>query len=105
MNDGSFWNFEHKLDLLVAEQAYSNGNVVLAAATYETAVECSGKTTSSYIDEEALCCERTGLFRKERGDADTAKKYYETAVTLYQRWGAKSKVADLEALLKECTGR
>jgi len=98
LNDGSAWNFEHKLDLLVAEQAYSDGNLVLAAATYEKAVACSAKT--SYINEEALCCERAGLFHEERGDADTAKTYYETAILLYHRWGAKSKVADLKALLK-----
>jgi len=96
---GSEWNFGHKLDLLKAEKFFSENETEAAASSYESAIR--GAKKHCFINEEALACERAGMFHLHNGSMDEARKYLGMAKQLYSDWGAKRKVNDVGALLKE----
>ena len=96
---GSEWNFRHKLDLLKAEKSFSENEMEAAAASYESAIR--GAKKHCFINEEALACERAGIFYFDNGSMDEARKYLGMAKQLYSDWGAKRKVNDVAALLQE----
>ena len=92
--DGSAWNFDHKMHLLKAEIAFTEGNMDVAEAAYENAI-CEAKKTG-FINEEALSCERYGLFHANRGHTAEAAKYFTKAERLYRSWNAVRKAEDIK---------
>ena len=94
---GSSWNFDHKIDLLMAEQGYADGDNDTAAATYDAAI----KRASEHCDilVEALACERACIFHKERGDLQEAKIYSKKATWLYNDWEATAKGKDAASVV------
>ncbi|MCP6757825.1 MAG: serine/threonine-protein kinase PknK [Fischerella sp. CENA71] len=88
-------NFQHKYDLVQAEKARVLGNVLEAQEFYERAI--AGATENEYIQEEALGYELAAKFYQSRGLLKFASTYMKEAHYCYGRWGAKSKVRDLEA--------
>ena len=97
--EGSEWNFRHKADLLRAEIAVANGDAAAAISSYQSAILVAGK--SSHINEEALSCERAGLFFVRQGEIEEGRVYLLRAETLYSAWGAHRKVQDVSSLIEE----
>jgi len=95
--EGSEWNFLHKADLLRAEIAVANNDYDTAVASYRSAIVGAGK--SGYINEEALSCERAGLFYYAQGEVEEGKLYLSRAVSLYKVWGARRKALDVLLLM------
>lgn len=90
---GSQWNFEHKLCLMEAEDYYCSSNYEQAAISYEKAI--SSAKRHKYINEDALACELAGKFFLEKGDFDLSLKYLKLAHKNYSEWGAHGKAAQL----------
>ncbi len=88
-------NFQHKYDLVEAEKARVLGQILEAEDFYEQAIQ--GARENGYIQEEALAYELAAKFYLSRGREKFAQTYMKEAHYCYGRWGAKAKVADLEA--------
>ena len=87
------WNFEHKLELLLAEQAFAAGNYDAAFRSYDNGVNLAEKR--GFVDEAAVAAECAFIFFNERGDYGLAEVYRSRAVELYGKWGATAKVTRL----------
>lgn len=87
-------NFLHKHDLVAAELAKTQGEVLEAMYLYDTAITLA--TENEYIQDEALANERAAIFYQELGKTKIAKVYMTEAYYAYIKWGAISKVRDLE---------
>ena len=87
-------NFRHKLRLLEAENLYHLCNDRDAAAVaYEDAINLAGER--GFINDQALACERAGVFYSELGDSSTASQHFHNAHTYYLAWGAANKAKDV----------
>ena len=93
----SKWNFQQKYLLLEAEKAFTDGNVEIATASYDKAIEAARE--HRFINEEALVSECAALFYLDHENVDQARRYLEEARDLYGQWGAHRKVGDIEGLL------
>ena len=87
-------NFQHKWDLVEAEKARVEGDILAAEDYYDRAIE--GAKTYGYVQEEALANEAAGRFYLGRQKARITQIYLIDAYYAYARWGAKAKVLDLE---------
>lgn len=96
-DEGSEWNFRHKADLLRAEIAVATGDSDTAISSYQSAIMGAGK--SCYINEEALSCERAGIFHASLGDIDEARAYLIRSQSLYKLWGAHRKCRNVSQLI------
>ena len=88
-------NFLHKKLLVEAELARLDGRVGDALGLYERAVDES--RAQGFIHHEAMAQLLAGKCCTAMGLATAAKAYLQTARDLYARWGANSRVEDLEA--------
>jgi predicted ATPase/signal transduction histidine kinase len=86
-------NFQHKYDLVEAEQYRVLGNRVEASDLYDLAI--TGAKVNGYIQEEALANELAAKFYLNWGKEKVAAGYMQEAYYCYARWGAKAKVEDL----------
>ena len=93
----SKWNFQQKYLLLKAEKAFTDGNMDIATASYDRAIEAAKE--HRFINEEALANECASVFHLEQGNIGQARKYLEQSKDLYQAWGAHRKVEDILSLL------
>ena len=88
--ENSIWNNEHRMRLLEAEIAYTNGDFEAAAASYADAIASAGE--HKFVHEKALVCERAGIFYAGVGqDSTKARKHFELAHSNYLEWGATRK--------------
>lgn len=87
-------NHGHKLALLEAETYRYRGEVALASAAYDRAIELA--LTHEYGHEAALANELAAKFYLEQGRSKVASVYLLDAHYLYSRWGAIAKVRALE---------
>ncbi|MDZ8107089.1 MAG: AAA family ATPase [Nostoc sp. DedQUE12a] len=87
-------NFQHKFDLVAAEQYRILGNKADAMDYYDRAITLAKE--HGYIQEEALANELAAKFYLDWGKQRIAQEYMTEAYYGYARWGAKAKVADLE---------
>ena len=94
----SKWNFQQKYLLLEAEKAFTDGNVEVAAASYDKAIEAAKE--HRFINEQALASECAALFYLNYDDVGQARKYLEQSRGLYKLWGAHRKVEDVGTLLE-----
>ncbi|MEG4349727.1 AAA family ATPase [Microcoleus sp. LAD1_D5] len=88
-------NYQHKVDLIEAEKSRVFGQKAQAIEFYDQAI--SGAKANEYIQEEALANELAAKFYLDWGKERIAGEYMIQAYYAYARWGAKAKVADLEA--------
>ena len=88
-------NHQHKVDLILAEQARLAGDVATAMDHYEAAI--AGARENEYIHEEALANELYGRFWVEQGKDHFAEIFLREAHALYSHWGAAAIVEHLEA--------
>ncbi len=87
-------NIQHRWCLLEAERQHLLGNDGAARELYDQAITLAG--THGYLSEEALANEMTGRFYLRKRNTRQAQLYLREAYQLYVRWGAQSKVRDLE---------
>jgi len=88
-------NFQHKYDLVEAEKARIQGQILEAMEYYDRAI--AGAKEQGYIQEEALASELAAEFYFSLGRDKFAQIYLTQAYYGYIRWGAKTKVKDLES--------
>ena len=88
-------NFQHKYDLVEAEKARVKGDDFKAIEYYEQAIK--GAKEQEYTHEEALAQELAGEFHLARGREKMGQFYIIESYYGYIRWGATSKIADLES--------
>ena len=87
-------NFLHKCHLLEAEFAAVHKNESEAIMHYREAISLSRKY--NFIHEEALVCERAGMFYLELGLKDEALPLLLQSQCCYNSWGATAKVNHLK---------
>lgn len=87
-------NYQHKVDLVAAEQHRILGQDLEAADAYDRAIDLARE--HEYLNEEALANELAGRFYLSRGKPKIAQSYLLDARYSYQRWGAMAKVDALE---------
>ncbi|MBD1876576.1 AAA family ATPase [Nodosilinea sp. FACHB-131] len=88
-------NFQHKLDLVEAEQARLLGQPWLAMEHYDRAI--AGAREQGYVQEEAIANERAAEFYQAQGRDKVAQVYRAEAYYGYLRWGAIAKAQALNA--------
>ncbi|WP_392480868.1 AAA family ATPase [Nostoc sp. C110] len=87
-------NYQHKFNLVLAEQARVTGDRVQAADYYEIAIQEA--IANDYVQETAIANELAAKFYLEWGKEKAAEGYLQQAYYCYARWGAKAKTDDLE---------
>ncbi|MEH1863537.1 MAG: AAA family ATPase [Nostoc sp.] len=87
-------NYQHKYNLVLAEQARVTGDRVQAADYYEIAIQEA--IANDYVQETAIANELAAKFYLEWGKEKAAEGYLQQAYYCYARWGAKAKTDDLE---------
>ncbi|WP_019505653.1 AAA family ATPase [Pleurocapsa sp. PCC 7319] len=93
----------HKYELIAAEMARVLGKNEQAIEHYDKAITEAGK--SGYTHEAALAEELAGEFYLSQGKTKIAGYYLTDAYYGYWRWGALTKVRDLEAKYSELLTR
>ncbi|MEG4572783.1 AAA family ATPase [Microcoleus sp. N3A4] len=88
-------NFQHKYELVEAEKARVQGQIVEAMEYYDRAI--IGAKEQGYIQEEALASELAAEFYFSLGRDKFAQIYLTQAYYGYVHWGAKAKAKDLES--------
>lgn len=92
-------NFQHKYYLIEAEKARVLGQTAEAMSLYEQAI--AGAKDNQFMQEEALAYELAAKFYLGHRMERIAQTYIKEAHYCYERWGAKAKVAHLEAKYPE----
>ncbi|MBD2692464.1 trifunctional serine/threonine-protein kinase/ATP-binding protein/sensor histidine kinase [Anabaena catenula] len=87
-------NFQHKYDLVEAEQYRVFNQKYKAADWYDRAI--SGAKANEYIQEEGLANELAAKFYLDWGKEKIAAVYMQEAYYCYAKWGAKAKIDDLK---------
>ena len=87
-------NYLHKYHLVEAEKARVLGQLLEAEEFYELAIQ--GARENEYLQEEALAYELAAKHYLARGREKIAQLYMKEAHYCYERWGAMTKVKDLE---------
>ena len=86
-------NCLNKLSLLEAELAAANCDIEKAETHYRKAISLSRQ--SKFINDEALVCERAGLFFLEMNSLEKACQYLSQSYNCYKEWGAVAKMEHL----------
>lgn len=95
-------NHQHKWYLVEAERARMVDNDRDARDYYDRAIDAARE--QRFIQEEALACELAAEFYLHRRQPRIGLIYLQDASYAYQRWGAKSKVLELEQRFPEFLG-
>lgn len=90
-------NFGHKLYLVQAEQAVSQGQFDLAVHKYEKSIRQAEK--EGIPSDQGLACERAARMFLSLGKKKEATRHISQALNLYKQWGAKVKVDQLKRLV------
>ncbi|MEM9216381.1 MAG: ATP-binding sensor histidine kinase [Cyanobacteria bacterium P01_F01_bin.150] len=85
--------FQHKYDLVAAEVARINGNLLEAMDHYDRAI--AGAKEHEFVQEEALTHELTAKFYLAIDKVKVAAVYMQDAYYCYAHWGAKTKIDQL----------
>lgn len=82
-------NFQHKYELVYAEEQRCLGDRLAAMDAYDRAI--AGAKEHGYGQEQALANERAAQFYLDWGKEKIAALYMQEAYDGYRRWGAKAK--------------
>ncbi|BAP55811.1 putative ATPase [Thioploca ingrica] len=88
-------NYQHKYDLVNAEQARVLGDIPHAMVGYEQAIQ--GAKAQGYLQDEALANELAAQFYAKLNIDKVAQTYLTEAHYAYLTWGATAKVRSLES--------
>jgi len=92
-------NVKHKYLLLIAKQNEKTGNIQKIISLYADAINQAKQ--SGYLLEEALSNELAGNFLWSIGLEKIASPYLRDAYYLYERWGAKAKLKQMQSYYLE----
>lgn len=92
-------NFEHKRLLAVAERARIEGRVVAAMHGYEAAIAAA--RLGGFLQWEGIANERASWLWAALGDEALAQIHWQQAYACFDRWGARAKVAAMEARYRQ----
>ena len=92
-------NFRHKKVLIEAELARLDGRSGDALTRYEESIDLA--RAHGFVQNEALAHLLAGQYNASLGLATAAKAHLRHARDLYSRWGAGSRVQDLESTYPE----
>jgi signal transduction histidine kinase len=87
-------NFEHKYLLINAEIGRINDRHWEVIELYDRAIASANQ--AGFIQNEAIANELAAKFWLDKGKENFARLYLQQAYYCYQKWGAKSKVEDLQ---------
>jgi PAS domain S-box-containing protein len=87
-------NFVNRTALVKAEIARIEGRALEAERLYEVAITSAKE--NRFIQNEAIACEITAAFYRQRGFDKIDRAYLNEAAECYSRWGANGKVKQLE---------
>lgn len=87
-------NYLHKYQLVAAELSYLQGHYATAREYYDQAIQ--NALNHEFIHEAALAQELAGRFYLARQLPRLAQLYLNDAFQQYQRWGAQTKVNQME---------
>ncbi len=87
-------NYQSAYNLLVAELHAIKGKDKAAIEHYKLALNLSKE--HGFIQEEAVASERLGELYLRQNNLDAAKNAFKDALTAYSRWGALTKVTQLQ---------
>jgi tetratricopeptide (TPR) repeat protein len=90
---GSSWNFQHKLQLMQAEEYFSIGYFEQAKESYKNAIHAAG--SHKFVNDEALACELAAGFYFETGDRASSLEHFHLAHKKYCDWGCVEKAERL----------
>jgi len=92
-------NLKHKYLLIVAKQSEKSGNIQKIISFYANAINQAKQ--NGFIHEEALSNELIGNFLLSIGLEKIASPYLRDAYYLYERWGAKAKLKQMQTYYLE----
>jgi hypothetical protein len=101
-DQGSSWNFQHRLHLLEAEEHCSNFEFNLAKVSYRNAI--ASARSSKFVNDEALASDLAGRFYLEIGDLELSFKHFRVAHEKYSEWGAVGKASRLFEFMNSTFG-
>ncbi len=87
-------NFVNRTALVKAEIARIEVRMLEAERLYEVAITSAKE--NRFIQNEAIACEVTAAFYRQRGFSKIDRVYLNEAAECYSRWGADGKVKQLE---------
>ena len=93
LSESAPMSYLNKVHFLEAEIAVVQGDVSEAIANYEEAISLSKKY--GLCNEEAMACERAGMFFLSLNSSSSACQYLCRAYQCYDNWGAKAKMDQL----------
>ena len=93
LSESAPMTYLNKVYFLEAEMAVVHGDVSKAIANYEEAISLSKK--HGLRNEEAMACERAGMFYLSLNSSSSASKCLCRAYRCYDDWGAKAKMHQL----------
>ena len=87
------WNFQSKVELLCAEIALIDGDVAEATRAYQAAIQFA--SNHRFCQEEALACERAGMFFMATSSTELGILYLKKAHACWVKFGAHRKAEQL----------
>ena len=87
-------NYQHKLDLILAEKYRVLGEYLNAIEAYDRAI--AGAKNNGFLQDEALANERAFAFYLNWGKQTIARSYLQEAYYVYTHWDASAKVEALK---------
>lgn len=95
-------NFMNEFHFVEAERFRCLGRIHMALDQYDTVIEVARE--KGYLNEEALANERAAMFLLSLGNKVRARSYFGEARNCYLKWGALTKVKDLDDNYSEFLG-
>lgn len=96
-------NYQHKLDLVEAQQMRLRGETVKAMELFDRAIE--GAREHRYIHDEALACEIAAEFYLGLDRKWVATAYLHSAIAAYEKWNAWGKLDQLHDRYPDLLGQ
>ncbi len=90
-------NFAHRATLVEAEALRADGDLDAAIPLYTRAIGLA--TTHGWLDDLGLAHELAARCRTARNEPAEATRHLRAARAAYARWGARAKVAQLDAIV------
>jgi tetratricopeptide (TPR) repeat protein len=97
--DTGFWNFQSWLQLMEAEDNFSNGSYQQAKKSYESAIATA--RSRGFVNVEALAAELAANFFFDTGDFNSSIDHFNLAHQKYLSWGGIGKACSLFAYMNE----
>lgn len=96
------YNFEHRIQLLAAEEYFCTGNVQSAQESYKNAIKAASE--HRFVSDLALAHELAASFYMCIGDMSKSLEHLKSSYEKYHEWGAVKKAQELDAFASATFG-